>query len=102
MRSPSSLNLGGCGQAFFFPVTEPTELDGLVPRLQKHVSSARRAPTYTSIKNDFCFLGKLAHSRIELTHWNMNRSRDRPAFGDFFRLADIDNDRFLLGFEFLL
>ena len=76
-------------------------MNGLVSCVRESVSGARRAPTTASIEDDLGILRKFAHPLFKMTHRNVNGAWNGAAFLDLRRFADIDDDRLLLGFEFL-
>ena len=77
-------------------------MDRLVAGFHKRFSNARRASAAASIEDDFRVLRKFVHALFDLTHRNVNRAGNCAAFLDLGRVAHIDHDRLLLGFEFLL
>src|SRR5438046_1873694 len=58
-------------QTFFFPVANSTELDLLIPGLEKRLCSARRAPAASSVEDDLRGLRQFVGALFEVCHRNM-------------------------------
>jgi hypothetical protein len=77
-------------------------MNGLVAGLHERFRDARRAPTTTSIEDDFRIFGKLVHALFRLRNRDVDRSRNYSAFLELGCFADVDNDEFLMSLDLLL
>ena len=73
-----------------FPIANAAKLTRFVARLDEFVGGARRAPSTPSVKNQIDVLGDVSHSGIQITHGNMNGSRNGPIPFQFMVLTHVD------------
>ena len=73
-----------------FPIANAAKLTRFVARLDEFVGGARRAPSTPSVKHQIDVLGDVSHSGIQITHGNMNGSRNGPIPFQFMVLTHVD------------